>query len=91
MLRSLMVRKRYDRNHPEEKRQFPILRRAFVPANHRGDPVVVLLCQYVERIGACFTHPPIEGQVWAALSDLADLGIQRRIRRASRRRAWGGV
>ncbi len=41
-----MQRKFYDCNHPEEGRRFPILQRAFVPANHQGHPIVVLLCQY---------------------------------------------
>jgi len=46
VLQSLMRRKFYDCNHPEEGRRFPILRRAFVPADFQGNPVVVLLCQY---------------------------------------------
>jgi hypothetical protein len=43
---SLMRRKLYDQNHPEEKRRYPILFRAFIPANHQGNPSVLLVCQY---------------------------------------------
>jgi hypothetical protein len=43
-LKSLSRRKLYDCNHPKEKLRYPILRRAFVPADYRGNPTVVLLC-----------------------------------------------
>lgn len=45
VLRSLMRRKFYDCNHPEEGRRYPILFRAFIPADWRGDPTVVLVCR----------------------------------------------
>ena len=46
VLKSLMSRKFYDLNHPEENRRYPILARSFVPVDHDGNPSVVLLCQY---------------------------------------------
>lgn len=48
VLRSLMRRKFYDLNHPEEGRRYPILLRAFLPADHRGNPCVILACQYTK-------------------------------------------
>lgn len=36
--------KSYDQNHPEEKRRYRILERVFVPADYKGDPLVIFLC-----------------------------------------------
>ena len=45
VLKRLMRNKRYDCNHPEDKRLYPVLRRAFVPASYQdAAPSVVLLC-----------------------------------------------
>jgi hypothetical protein len=44
-LKRLMRNKRYDCNHREADRRYPILRRAFVPASYqKSAPTVVLLC-----------------------------------------------
>ena len=43
-----MRRKFYDLNHPEERKHYPILFRAFIPADHHGHPTVLLLCQYTK-------------------------------------------
>jgi hypothetical protein len=48
ILKSLMRRKLYDRNHPGHKPHLPILRRVFIPADYEGNPTVLLLCQYTK-------------------------------------------
>jgi hypothetical protein len=48
ILKNLMRRKFYDLNHPEEGRRYPILFRAFIPADYQGNPTVLLVCQYTK-------------------------------------------